>query len=46
MEIVFIQMTKMQSAIIGIDFNFFTVGNNMIAVSANGTSVVIEEIEN
>lgn len=33
------------NAIISIDFDFFTVGNNMIAVSANGTSVVIEEIK-
>lgn len=32
------------NAIIGIDFDFFTVGNNMIAVSANGTSVVIEKV--
>lgn len=32
------------NAIIGVDFDFFTLGNNMIAVSANGTSVVIEEI--
>lgn len=32
------------NAVIGIDFDFFTVGNNMIAVSANGTSVIIEKI--
>lgn len=31
------------NAIIGVDFDFFTLNNNMIAVSANGTSVVIEE---
>lgn len=31
------------NAIIGVDFDFFTLSNNMIAVSANGTSVVIEE---
>lgn len=31
------------NAIIGIDFDFFTIGNNMIAISANGTSVMIEE---
>ncbi len=33
------------NAIIGIDFDFFTLSNNMMAVSANGTSVVIEEID-
>lgn len=33
------------NAIIGVDFDFFTLNNNMIAVSANGTSVVIEELE-
>lgn len=31
------------NAIIGVDFNFFTLSNNMIAVSVNGTSVVIEK---
>lgn len=31
------------NALIGIDFDLFTIGNNMIAVSANGTSVVIEQ---
>lgn len=30
------------NALIGIDFDFLTLGDNMIAVSANGTSVVIE----
>lgn len=33
------------NAIIGVDFDFFTLSNNMIAVSANGTSVIIEELE-
>ena len=33
------------NAIIGVDFDFFTLNNNMIAVSANGTSVNIEELE-
>lgn len=33
------------NAIIGVDFDFFTLNNNMIAVSANGSSVVIEEDE-
>ncbi|HBC98311.1 MAG TPA: hypothetical protein DC053_01320 [Lachnoclostridium sp.] len=33
------------NAIIGVDFDFFTLNNNMIAVSANGTSVIIEELE-
>lgn len=31
------------NAVVAIDFDFFTVGNNMMAVSANGTSVFIEE---
>ena len=31
------------NALIGVDFDFFTLSNNMMAVSANGTSVVIEE---
>ncbi len=30
------------NAILGIDFNYTTFGNNMIGVSANGTSVIIE----
>lgn len=33
------------NAIIGVDFDFFTLSNNMMAVSANGTSVVIEEVQ-
>ncbi|WP_395546693.1 MULTISPECIES: YbjQ family protein [unclassified Lacrimispora] len=32
------------NAILGVDFDFFTLSNNMIAVSANGTSVIIEEV--
>ncbi len=32
------------NAIIGVDFDYTTFGNNMIAVSANGTSVVIEKL--
>ena len=32
------------NAIIGVDFDYITFGNNMIGVVANGTSVVIEEI--
>lgn len=31
------------NAIIGVDFDYITFSNNMIAVSANGTSVVIEK---
>lgn len=31
------------NAIIGVDFDYTTFANNMIAVSANGTSVVIEK---
>lgn len=34
------------NAIIGIDFDFFTLGNNMLAVSANGTSVTIQSVKN
>lgn len=33
------------NAIIGIDYNYITFNTNMIGVSANGTSVVIEKIE-
>ena len=33
------------NALIGVDFDFFTLNNNMIAVSANGTSVIIEDCE-
>ena len=33
------------NAIIGVDFDYVTFGNNMIGVSANGTSVTIEKIE-
>lgn len=42
---------KMQSAfvggnaVIGVDFDYLTFSNNMIGVSANGTAVVIEKIE-
>ena len=32
------------NAIIGIDFDYLTIGNNMIAVSANGTVVRIEKL--
>lgn len=38
-------MTIDANAIIGIDFDITTFSNNMIAVSANGTAVVIEKIE-
>ena len=33
------------NAIIGVDFDYVTFGNNMIGVSANGTSVTIEKIK-
>lgn len=33
------------NAIIGIDFDIMTIGNNMIVVSANGTAVTIEKNE-
>lgn len=33
------------NAIIGIDFDYITFSNNMIGVVANGTSVVVEKIE-
>lgn len=33
------------NAIIGVDFDYTTFGSNMIAVSANGTSVIIEKIQ-
>lgn len=32
------------NAIIGIDFDITTLSNNIIAVSANGTAVVIEKV--
>lgn len=32
------------NAVIGIDFDIMTIGNNMIVVSANGTAVVIEKL--
>lgn len=32
------------NAIIGVAFNYTAFGNNMIGVSANGTSVVIEKL--
>lgn len=38
-------LVKGANAIIGIDFDIMTFSNNMIAVSANGTAVVIEKIE-
>lgn len=31
------------NAVIGVDFDYLTLGNNMIAVSANGTAVTIEK---
>lgn len=37
-------VSKGGNAIIGVDFDYMTFGNNMIAVSANGTSVVIEKL--
>lgn len=37
-------IVKGGNAIIGVDFDYTTFGNNMIAVSANGTSVVIEKL--
>lgn len=33
------------NGVIGIDFDFFTLEGNMIAVSANGTSVIVEPME-
>lgn len=33
------------NAVIGIDFDYITLSNNMIGVSANGTAVVIEKVE-
>ncbi len=36
---------KGANAMIGIDIDIMTIGNNMIAVSANGTAVTIEKIE-
>ena len=32
------------NAIIGVDYDIFSIGQNMIAVSANGTAVKIENI--
>lgn len=34
------------NAIIGVDFDYITLRGNMIGVVANGTSVIVEEIEN
>ena len=36
---------KGANALIGVDYDVMTLGNNMIVVSANGTAVVIEKIE-
>lgn len=36
---------KNGNAIIGIDFDYTTYGNNMVAVSANGTSVTIKKLD-
>ena len=33
------------NAVIGVDFDYLTLGNNMIAVSANGTAVSIKKIQ-
>ena len=33
------------NAIIGVDFDYINFSNNMIGVSANGTSVVVKKIE-
>lgn len=33
------------NAVIGVDFDYLTFANNMIGISANGTAVVIEKIE-
>lgn len=49
-EIATLKMTNLSAskggnAIIGVDFDYTTFGNNMIAVSANGTSVVIEKLK-
>lgn len=37
-------VAKNGNAIIGVAFNYTAFGNNMIGVSANGTSVVIEKL--
>jgi len=33
------------NAIIGVDFDYISIGRNMIGVAANGTSVIIERVE-
>lgn len=33
------------NAVIGVDFDYITFGNNMIGVIANGTSVIVETVE-
>ncbi len=38
-------MTVNANALIGVDFDITTFSNNIIAVSANGTAVVIKKIE-
>jgi uncharacterized protein YbjQ (UPF0145 family) len=34
------------NAIIGVDFDYLTLTNNMLGVSVNGTSVIIEKLDN
>lgn len=38
-------VAKGGNAVIGVDFDYITFGNNMIGVSANGTAVVVKKIE-
>lgn len=39
-----VSVSKNGNAIIGVAFNYAVFGNNMIGVSANGTSVVVEKL--
>ena len=38
-------LLKEANALIGVDFDYITFNNNILGVSANGTAVVIERIE-
>ncbi len=38
-------LMKGANAVIGVDLDFMTIGNNMIVACANGTAVVIEKAE-
>lgn len=41
-KLIYLAIQKGANALIGVDFDIMTIGNNMIVVSASGTAVVIE----